>query len=92
MLGTPPAFILSQDQTLLLKFDPDSVIADLIRFLPFGCLVAFLDLCNSSRICTGRAAVSAPAGVSPELSPAVLFQGIFRVGMHHLIVKVRTPS
>ena len=29
-----------------------------------------------------------PPGVRPEVIPAVLLFGIFRVGMHHLIVKV----
>ena len=29
-----------------------------------------------------------PPGVRPEAIPAVLLFGIFRVGMHHLIVKV----
>lgn len=34
VLGLPPAFILSQDQTLKLKFDPFDISKDLIDDLP----------------------------------------------------------
>ena len=43
---------------------------------------------NPSRSLYSCAAVSMPPGVRPEVIPAVLLFGIFRVGMHHLIVKV----
>ncbi|MBQ7145489.1 MAG: hypothetical protein IJR95_01800, partial [Lachnospiraceae bacterium] len=43
---------------------------------------------NPSRSLYSCAAVSMPPGVRPEAIPAVLLFGIFRVGMHHLIVKV----
>ena len=48
VLGTPPAFILSQDQTLMLKcLYPGSKLS-LANFKPFYCFVRFCSECSHS--------------------------------------------
>ena len=47
VLGTPPAFILSQDQTLMLKFFPSSKLS-LASFKPFYCCFRFCSECSHS--------------------------------------------
>ncbi|RHO02371.1 hypothetical protein DW260_08150 [Clostridium sp. AM22-16AC] len=48
VLGTPPAFILSQDQTLMLKRLYPSSKFSLANFKPFYCFVRFCSECSHS--------------------------------------------
>ena len=48
VLGTPPAFILSQDQTLMLKCLYPSSKFSLANFKPFYCFVRFCSECSHS--------------------------------------------
>ena len=78
VLGTPPAFILSQDQTLMLKFSPGQKSLLAISF-PFTVINRFCSLNNSLQNFQGFLALFSYQGSLLTLTSQLEYVSIIRI-------------